>query len=101
MRVIRFSEITCRIHSAQHDQLPCWRQRRKMPRDRTVPWHSNPMKTDIGIGVVRTFDLAARNAIVIGRIDPESEFFVGIIDRVMAVVSYPEDDEGEWDDEEA
>ena len=53
------------------------------------------------INNIRTFDLAARNAIVIGKVDPESEFFEGIIDRIMAIISYPEDGEGEWGDEEA
>lgn len=52
------------------------------------------------INNIRTFDLAARNAIVIGRVDPESEFFEGIIDRVMAIMSYPEEDERDWEDEE-
>ncbi|WP_310943233.1 type II toxin-antitoxin system PemK/MazF family toxin [Paenibacillus doosanensis] len=51
------------------------------------------------INNVRTVDLAARNAIVIGRVDPESEFFIGIIDRVMAIMSFPEDDEEEWERE--
>jgi len=52
------------------------------------------------INNIRTADLA-RNAIVIGKVDPVSEFFEGIIDRIMAIISYPEDDEGEWGDEEA
>ena len=43
------------------------------------------------INNIRTFDLAARNAIVIGKVDPESEF--------MEIVSYPEDDEEEWGEE--
>ena len=53
------------------------------------------------INNVRTFDLDARDVIVIGRVDPESEFFVGIIDRVMAIMSFPEDDEEQWDEEES
>jgi mRNA interferase MazF len=50
------------------------------------------------INNIRTFDLDARNAIVIGRIDPNTDFFAGIIDRVMAIVSFPEDDEEEWEE---
>lgn len=45
------------------------------------------------INNVRSIDLGGRNAIVIGRVDPESDFFEEIIDNVMGLLAYPEDDE--------
>ncbi|WP_409342753.1 type II toxin-antitoxin system PemK/MazF family toxin [Paenibacillus sp. MBLB4367] len=45
------------------------------------------------INNVRSIDLDGRNAIVIGRVDPESEFFEEIVDNVMGLIAYPEDDE--------
>jgi len=45
------------------------------------------------INNVRSIDLDKREAIVIGRVDPESDFFEEIIDNVMGLMAYPEDDE--------
>ncbi|OXS57722.1 hypothetical protein B1A99_16875 [Cohnella sp. CIP 111063] len=45
------------------------------------------------INNIRSIDLDARNAVVIGRVDPYSVFFEEIIDNVMGIVAYPEDDE--------
>ncbi|XID91221.1 type II toxin-antitoxin system PemK/MazF family toxin [Paenibacillaceae bacterium WGS1546] len=42
---------------------------------------------------IRSIDLDARNAFVIGKVDPYSVFFEEIIDNVMGIVAYPEDDE--------
>lgn len=49
------------------------------------------------INNVRSIDLDKRNAIVIGRVDPESEFFEEIVDNVMSLMAYPEDDELGYD----
>lgn len=49
------------------------------------------------INNVRSIDLDKRNAIVIGKVDPESEFFEEIVDNVMGLMAYPEDDEGTYD----
>ena len=45
------------------------------------------------INNLRSIDLDARNAVVIGKIDPKSAFFEEIIDNVMGIVAYPEEDE--------
>lgn len=45
------------------------------------------------INNVRSIDLDKREAIVIGKIDPESEFFEEIVDNVMGLMAYPEEDE--------
>lgn len=38
-------------------------------------------------------DLDKRDAVIIGRVDPESEFLEDIVYNVMALMAYPEDDE--------
>lgn len=45
------------------------------------------------INNVRAIDLDSRNAIVIGMVDPGSDFYEEIIDNVMGLIAYPEDDE--------
>lgn len=45
------------------------------------------------INNVRSIDLDTRNAVVIGKVDPKSEFFEEIVDNVMGIMAYPEDDE--------
>lgn len=49
------------------------------------------------INNVRSIDLDGRNAVVIGRVNTESEFFEEIIDNVMGLLAYPEDDEESYD----
>lgn len=46
------------------------------------------------INNVRSIDLNSRNAVVIGRVDPESNFYEEIIDNIMGLLAYREDDEG-------
>jgi mRNA interferase MazF len=45
------------------------------------------------INNVRAIDLDKRDAIVIGKVDTESVFFEDIIDNVMGLMAYPEEDE--------
>jgi len=45
------------------------------------------------INNVRSIDLDKREAIVIGKVDTDSDFFEDIIDNVMGLLAYPEDDE--------
>ncbi len=45
------------------------------------------------INNVRAIVLDKRDAIVIGKVDTESEFFQEIIDNVMGLMAYPEEDE--------
>jgi len=45
------------------------------------------------INNVRSIDLNERHAIVIGQVDTESTFFEDIVNNVMGLLAYPEDDE--------
>ncbi len=55
--------------------------------------HFHTLEGVVLVNNVRSIDLDMRNSIVIGRVDPESEFFEEIVDNVMALMAYPEDDE--------
>ncbi|MFJ7832609.1 type II toxin-antitoxin system PemK/MazF family toxin [Peribacillus sp. NPDC097284] len=55
--------------------------------------HFSELEGVVLINNVRSIDLDMRDAIVIGKVDTESEFFVDIVDNVMSLVAYPEDDE--------
>jgi mRNA interferase MazF len=59
--------------------------------------HFSELTGVVLINNVRSIDLDKRDAIVIGRVDPESEFFEEIVDNVMGLMAYPEDDEGTKD----
>ena len=45
------------------------------------------------INNVRSIDLDGRNAVVIGKVPTESDFFIDILDNVMAMLVMPEEDE--------
>lgn len=55
--------------------------------------HFEELEGVVLINNVRSIDLEGRNAVVIGKINLESEFFEEIVDNVMALLAYPEDDE--------
>jgi mRNA interferase MazF len=66
------------------------------PDSNLLPSHLNfpELEGVVLINNLRSIDLDMRNAIVIGRIDTSSEFFEEIVDNVMGLIAYPEDDEG-------
>lgn len=55
--------------------------------------HFSELTGVVLINNVRSIDLDKRDAVVIGKVDPESPFFEEIIDNVMGLMAYPEDDE--------
>lgn len=58
--------------------------------------HFEELEGVVLINNVKSIDLDERNAVVIGKVDPKSDFFEEIVDNVMALMAYPEDDE--WTD---
>lgn len=67
----------------------------KTPDSKLLPphLHFTELEGVVLINNIRSIDLDGRNAVVIGRVDPNSVFFEDIIDNVMGILAYPEDDE--------
>ena len=68
----------------------------KTPDSQLLPFenlHFDELEGVVLINNVRSIDLEGRNAVVIGKVDPESDFFEEIVDNVMALMAYPEEDE--------
>lgn len=55
--------------------------------------HFSELSGVVLINNVRSIDLDKRDAIVIGKVDPASDFFEEIVDNVMGLLAYPEEDE--------
>ncbi|GMG76863.1 type II toxin-antitoxin system PemK/MazF family toxin [Priestia megaterium] len=55
--------------------------------------HFSVLEGVVLLNNVRSIDLNARDAIVIGKVDTESQFFTDIVDNIMGIIAYPEDDE--------
>ncbi|MGG1658300.1 type II toxin-antitoxin system PemK/MazF family toxin [Brevibacillus sp. NRS-1366] len=67
----------------------------KTPHSNLLPSHLQfaELKGVVLINNVSSIDLDRRDATVIGKVNPESEFFEEIVDNVMGLIAYPEDDE--------
>jgi mRNA interferase MazF len=55
--------------------------------------HFSELSGVVLINNVRSIDLDKRDAIVIGKVDSDSEFFEEIVDNVMGLLAYPEEAE--------
>lgn len=68
----------------------------KTPDSNLLPPHLHFLELTgvVLINNVGSIDLDKRDAIVIGKVDTQSEFFEEIVDNVMGLMAYPEEDEG-------